>query len=615
MVSQKLWTWVRKVASKFETAEPSVRECLVNIEGDETRTGIGYVIKQHLHPVLLPDARERSFVSFTVQDGDFACYCGMHNCPPDMLLGPVSDITRKYNDMHEAINYGHRVRITGTYRNYDRKRIFIANDFEIDRTEKASQLSEKQFKRFLELCAEEKVTPLDVMLDTLWEMFLAEDDLKKAIMLFCLSPQHKWDMIHVGIVSSVGEGKDTIREHVIEPMVPCGFAGGRAVTTPAALIGAMSGDDISSVNLGLLPKYHGERCTFTEFQTWDQSMFAGILSAMADGKVPINKGAVVGTWRNTVENFLFLGNPPREWQPGVDSKMKTIECFGEYTPQMISRIPLLFSKLKLTEKKDEVKRLMAKNLDRPYTQTKNQTEQLVMWQKFFREYLRYVSKLPVEVLPAYDALFDTFKDISTEPKFKEIFYSRSAEDSRKWQHWMVLCKAFAKLSGRTEISMDDIMEAKNLWISSLATLVEEFDLDMIGDDVNPFFNRITNYIKDNPDCTMQDLKESKPGVIYSATLVKSSLDKLKESGQVFELQGHFFPADSKYAVVNLEEDEEVDRWLDSYLTENPVAETKDIIRAAKEKWSEMDEEVLKNRIFEANKRALGEGSEGTEGQE
>lgn len=618
MVSEKLWKWVKKAAEDFKNEDTNVKDALVHIEGQEEHGGLGYVVKQYLHPVLLPDALdmygnpEPSYVTFTVQDGDRSLFCGMHNCGQEFGIGdPISHINDKYEMLHDSMRHGHRVRIRGTYRNFDRKRIFMVREFEIDKTEKISQLTDKQFKKFIELCQEESVSPLGLMLDTLWEMFLAEDDLKKAVMLYCLSPQHKWDMFHVGIVSSVGEGKDTLREHVIEPMVPSGFAGGRAVSTVAALVGAMSGDDIGTVNLGLLPKYHGERVVCSEFQTWEPEMFGGILSAMADGKVPINKGAVVGTWRNTVENFLFLGNPPREWNPTADNKMKTIECFGENTPQMISRITLLFSKLKLTEKKDEVKRLMAKNLDRPYIQTKKQDNTLTLWQRFFREYLRYVSCLPVEVVPAYDALYDTYKGISTKPEFREIFYSRMAEDNRKWQQWMVLCKSFAKLGGRTEISMDDIVEARNLWVSSLATLVEEFDLEMIGDDANPFFNRIYNHIRENPDCTTQDLKESKPGIIYSVTLVKSTTDRLKAAKKIFEVNGHYFPSDSQYAQVRPEEDEEMDAWLDAYLTDNPMAETKDIITAARVKWPEMDEVAMKDRIFEANKRALENISSGT----
>lgn len=611
MVSQKLWSWVKKVTSKFQTIDPSVRECLTSVEGSDVKTGLGFVVNHAIHPILMPDAVERTFISFTIQDGSFSLKCGFHN-GVNLLYGPLPDINKTFDELLEAERNGYRVKVTGQYWNYDRKRVFVVSSFEIDRNEKMSQLTDKQFRRFVELCNEEGTTPLQVMMDTLWEMFLAEDDLKKAVMLFCLSPLNKWDMIHVGIVSSVGEGKDTLREHVIEPLVPTGFAGGRAVTTVAALVGAMSGDDIGTVNLGLLPKYNNERVVCTEFNTWEEGMFAGILSAMADGKVPISKGAVIGTYRNTVENFMFLGNPPREWNPGVDPKMKTIECFGEYTPQMISRIPLLFSKLKLTERKDEVKRLMAKNLDRQYTATKQQNDRLTTWQRFFREYLRYVSKLPVQVMPAYDALYDTFKDISTEPKFREIFQSRMSEDNRKWQQWMVLCKGFARLNGRDEISMDDIFEARRVWTASLATLVEEFDLDMIGEDANPFFNRVLNYIRENPDCSTQDIKENmKPGITYSTTLVKSAIDKLKDANKVFEITGHYFLTDTKYAQVKPEEDEEVDAWLDAFLTENPMAETKDIIIAAKERWKELDEETLKARIFEANRRALGE-HEGTE---
>src|SRR4030067_834544 len=206
MVSEKLWKWVKKAAEDFKNEDTNVKDALVHIEGQEEHGGLGYVVKHYLHPVLIPDALdmygnpEPSYVTFTVQDGDRSLFCGMHNCGQEFGIGdPISHINDKY-----------------------------------------------------EMLQEESVSPLGLMLDTLWEMFLAEDDLKKAVMLYCLSPQHKWDMFHVGIVSSVGEGKDTLREHVIEPMVPSGFAGGRAGSTVAVRGGALSGGDIGAGELGPL---------------------------------------------------------------------------------------------------------------------------------------------------------------------------------------------------------------------------------------------------------------------------------------------------------------------------------------------------------------------------
>ena len=58
-------------------------------------------------------------------------------------------------------------------------------------------------------------------------------------------------MIHIGIVSSHGEGKDHLVERVIEPLVPCRLVGSGKMATIAGLFGAMSGDDLSCLEVGL----------------------------------------------------------------------------------------------------------------------------------------------------------------------------------------------------------------------------------------------------------------------------------------------------------------------------------------------------------------------------
>ena len=75
-------------------------------------------------------------------------------------------------------------------------------------------MNEHQLETFLSLCKKHRTTPLQLMLreDTLWGELYAKEYLKKAIMLFCLSPSNKKEMLHIGIVASVGEGKD----HMIE---------------------------------------------------------------------------------------------------------------------------------------------------------------------------------------------------------------------------------------------------------------------------------------------------------------------------------------------------------------------------------------------------------------
>ena len=57
--------------------------------------------------------------------------------------------------------------------------------------------------------------------DGLWSEIYADDDLKQAILLYCLSPFDKEDMIHIGLITNPGEGKNHLVDKVISPLVRC----------------------------------------------------------------------------------------------------------------------------------------------------------------------------------------------------------------------------------------------------------------------------------------------------------------------------------------------------------------------------------------------------------
>ena len=57
--------------------------------------------------------------------------------------------------------------------------------------------------------------------------------------------------MHIGLVTSMGEGKDHLIERVVQPLVPVGVAGSGKMST-TGLFGAMNGDDLSSIELGLI---------------------------------------------------------------------------------------------------------------------------------------------------------------------------------------------------------------------------------------------------------------------------------------------------------------------------------------------------------------------------
>ena len=135
-------------------------------------------------------------------------------------------------------------------------------------------------------------------------------------------------MIHMGIVSSHGEGKDHLVENVIQKLVPCRMAGSGKMATIPGLFGAMSGDDLNAIEIGLLPKMNHERVTVSEFQTWSEETFGELMNMMANGKIEMQKGAL-DVERETTLN-LFLGNPPHYYDPEKhEDKIYDVGCFWE----------------------------------------------------------------------------------------------------------------------------------------------------------------------------------------------------------------------------------------------------------------------------------------------
>ena len=153
-------------------------------------------------------------------------------------------------------------------------------------------------------------------------------------------------MIHIGIVASVGEGKDHMIEKVVQPLVKCGMASSGKLCTIPGLFGAMNGDDINSIELGLIPKHNNERIAVSEFQTWNEDVFGELMNTMANGKFTMQKGQV-DTTRDALTNMLFLGNPPAYYNEENHDKREMLAAFGEYTYQIISRLTLIFTEMSL----------------------------------------------------------------------------------------------------------------------------------------------------------------------------------------------------------------------------------------------------------------------------
>jgi len=264
------------------------------IDGN-TVQGVGVATKRSPVGIKNKDAgKDKTMIEFALSDGENSAECVIHNCGSKYLAGGLDNKTLADYDrlLRISIAEGKPIKIEGAYTNLNRKRLFIVEEMELADDGSKSQLKEEQIKAFLTLCNTEGIQPLDILTDDegIWSEFLADKDLKEAVMLYCLSPYDKNDMIHFGLITNPGEGKNHLVDKVIAPLVRCRMAGTGKLSTFAALFGAMSSDDLSSIELGLLPKMNNSRIVFSEFQTMDEDVFGEMLNVMSDGFYSLQKG-------------------------------------------------------------------------------------------------------------------------------------------------------------------------------------------------------------------------------------------------------------------------------------------------------------------------------------
>jgi DNA replicative helicase MCM subunit Mcm2 (Cdc46/Mcm family) len=341
-------------------------------------------------------------------------------------------------------------------------------------------MSDQQFQGFLKACKEAGVRPIDVLCsdNTIWRHVYAADAIKKAVMLNCLSPFRKQDMIHIAVITSMGEGKDHLIENIIQPLVPCAVASSGKLCTIPGLFGAMSGEDLNSVELGLIGKMNNERIAVSEFQTWSSEVFGELMNMLANGYYTMQKGQVDVT-REAVLNMSFWGNPEKSYSDKMD-KLAMLDVFKEYTFQMISRMTLIFAQMSLTFGDDNADKFVKRKIMDAMTgkfETPEAKANLTMWRRFFREYLRYVSRMSPNMGVMEQGLFDMMQEIEGTQDFKAVFLQRSERENRKFQQFINLCKGLARLNGDQEITADHLYDAKWLFQKSLETLVKNVPLN------------------------------------------------------------------------------------------------------------------------------------------
>jgi len=453
--------------------------------------GIGVCIKREIKGVSTKDSgKDKTVIDFAISDGENTVPCVAHNCNDKYLPGKMTDseLERADEIIRHSITDGYRVKIKGCYTNFNRKRVFVLDEIEKEEDSQKSQLEANQIEAFLNLCAKENITPLDLLVndETLWGEIYTDEEIKLAILLFCLSPMDKEDMIHIGFVTNPGEGKNHLVDRVISPFVKCRMAGTGKLSTFAGLFGAMSGDDLGSIELGLLSKMNHERLVFSEFQTLDEDVYGELLNLMSDGKFSLQKGKM-DIDRNATLNLAFFGNPPSYWNEEDHDRREMLAAFGKYTFQIISRLTLIFAKPTLNSDPDapkKIKRKIMQNMDKDFSKGKT-GQQIENYRLFFREYMKFVSRLVPRLGGLRAVIESAFIVIEEMEEFKDAFAMRGPTDYRKWAEFNNLIRGFARLNGRNEVNEHDVMNAMDLFQKSLQTLTQTFPIKAltIGVDV------------------------------------------------------------------------------------------------------------------------------------
>ena len=222
--------------------------------------GSAVCLKLEDNPISPKIGADLTELRFVISDGSYSIECSADNASRSVLPGgdssehsdPNEWLTQILVDLTESVQRGSKVFIAGAYRNRGKERVFVIDSLHPYAETSRTQMTAEQLTVFVELCREHtclvheearldangmpvdydrhtlaivhekdlgkyrtgpgrwqfndrpvvarELTPLDLMIrdDTLWGRLYAKDYLKKAIMLFCLSPQTKQDMMHIG---------------------------------------------------------------------------------------------------------------------------------------------------------------------------------------------------------------------------------------------------------------------------------------------------------------------------------------------------------------------------------------------------------------------------------
>lgn len=506
----------------------------------------------------------RLVVSFTVDDGENAVRCCVHNFefiyPNGYSDAQLPDAVKL---IRESFSKGKRVVIRGKPSPYKETKfkevpyVFV-DQIIADNSDFGSRMTDKDLEMFVQKCAEsvdyEKdsfaptVTPLNVAKTELWKPMEVPSYVKETMLLWCISPQNSHEQFHIALVTDPGEGKDYMVRKVLMPISRVGIASGRLTTSIPSLVGAMSTNNLAKMSLGLLPRYHNARVAVTEFGNWLPEMWSVFLGVLADGEVIVSKGEISGRRRPTCLNLLLLGNP-KHFDADMP-KLETLGTFGDYTYPMISRCSVVLVVNKLADNEELVRKKQLENIDRD--SAKYVDPRLSYFQEFYKEYFRKVSALHVPVSGSQRLCDMAYDYMAKDEKYRNFMTTQGRRDNRKYEKFYNLVKYFAKLNGRLDhdadsnlfikLSAQDVRSACQLFMRSAASLAEHFDFSLMDSNVGPTEQKILQYVVEHPGQTkLQIRKELGLFGDENDMFVLEAIKTLQKMGRIVCIDEQYYP--------------------------------------------------------------------------
>ena len=126
---------------------------------------------------------------------------------------------------------------------------------------------------------------------------------------------------------------------------------------------------------------------------------------------------------------------------------------------------------------------------------KKANDELIMWQRFFKEYLRYMSHQEIPLMDSYGLIKSVYDSLKAKSKLKTYFTLAVCPIIGNGRSFVNLCRAFSRINGHSEVTNEDIHEAYNLMLESLRTLTQHFDIHDLGLDLSPMLQTVYREIK------------------------------------------------------------------------------------------------------------------------